>query len=91
MEKLHFIPLNYPPIFTFTSKVSSVTLNPLKLSNCGNLTPSAYLFPKCPHHILKKKSKKKKEKTNIYMLGWPATSFGLGWFGHPQAGQSGGG
>jgi hypothetical protein len=49
--KLHFTPLNYPPIFTFTSKVSSVTLNPSKLSNCDNLTPLAYLFPKCPHHM----------------------------------------
>jgi hypothetical protein len=25
------------------------------------------------------------------MLGWPATPFGLGWFGHPQAGWSRGG
>jgi hypothetical protein len=25
------------------------------------------------------------------MLGWLATSFGLGWFGHPQADRSGGG
>jgi hypothetical protein len=26
--KLHFIPMNYLPIFTFTSNVLSVTLNP---------------------------------------------------------------
>jgi hypothetical protein len=43
--KLHFIPLNYPPIFTFTSKVSNVTLEPPpKLSNCDNLTTLTSFF-----------------------------------------------
>jgi hypothetical protein len=59
-------PLKYPPIFTFASKVSSVTLNLPKLSNHGNLIHLAFLFPKCPHYIFffLKKKKKKKSKTN---------------------------
>jgi hypothetical protein len=35
-----------------------VTLNPLKLSNCGNLTHLTFLFPKYPHHIFFLKKKK---------------------------------
>jgi hypothetical protein len=70
-----------------------VTLYCPKLSNCGNLINLTYLFPKYPQHIffLKKNPKTKKKKTkNIYkyVLGWPATSFGLGWFGHPRASRS---
>ena len=64
LGKIHFTPLKYPPICTFTSKVSNVTLYPLpkKLSNCGNSTHLAFLFPKCPHHkfyFLKKNIQKK--------------------------------
>jgi hypothetical protein len=77
MAKIHFTPLKYLSIFTFASKVSNVTLNPLKLSNCHNLTHLAFLFSKCPHQIffLKKKKiqEKKEEKTKKiykYMLGW---------------------
>jgi hypothetical protein len=53
-----------------------MTLYPLKLSNCDNLTYLAYLFPKCPYHIFfflkkkkrkKKKSKKKKKKSKKYV------------------------
>jgi hypothetical protein len=76
MGKLHFTPLNYLPIFTFTSKVSNVTLNPPKLSNCGNLTPLTLFlfFPKCPYHIfshilfLTKKNPKKRKRKN--QMGW---------------------
>jgi hypothetical protein len=46
-----------------------VTLYPPKLSNCGNLTYLAYLFPKCPQHIFLKKKKSKKQK-----MGWLATT-----------------
>jgi hypothetical protein len=52
-----------------------VTLNPPKLSNCGNLTHLTFLFPKCPHHIFLKKKKKSKRG------GWPPP---MGWFGHPS-------
>jgi hypothetical protein len=58
-------PLKYPPICTFNFEVSSMTLNPPKLSNCGNSTPLAFLFPKCPHPKIKKQKTKKK------MLRWP--------------------
>jgi hypothetical protein len=44
-----------------------VTLNPPKLSNCGNLTHLAFLFPKCPHHIFLKRKK--------IQTGWPATTY----------------
>jgi hypothetical protein len=45
------------------------TLSP-KLSNCGNLTHLAYLFPKCPYHIFfKKKNPKKREKKKYKYAG----------------------
>jgi hypothetical protein len=78
LGEITFYPINYSPIFTFTSKISSVTLNSSKLLNCDNLTHLAYLFPKCPHHIFffKKKiqKKKKKKKPNGWLashLVWP--------------------
>jgi hypothetical protein len=83
LGKLHFISLKYSPIFIFAFKVSSVTLNFHKLSDCGSLTPLIFLFPKCHNHIfLFKKSKKKREKTKKiykYMLGWPNHPIGGGW------------
>jgi hypothetical protein len=72
-----------------------VTLYLSKLSNCDNLTYLAYLFSKCPHNIFKKKKnpKTKKKKSKKYVgvaepphRWWLATLFGLGWFGHTQAG-----
>jgi hypothetical protein len=81
-------PLNYLPIFTFTSKISSVTLNLPKLSNCSNLTHLTYLFPKCPHRIFLKKKKIQKEKRKNQTGGRPPR-LARGWFGHPQAGHLG--
>jgi hypothetical protein len=49
-----------------------VTLNPPKLSNCGNLTHLVFLFPKCPHQF--SFFKKKKIQT-----GWPATTYRVVW------------
>jgi hypothetical protein len=43
--------LNYPPIFTFTFKVSNITLKPPQLSNYGNSTTLTFFSPKCPYHI----------------------------------------
>jgi hypothetical protein len=68
----------YP--FSLFSPKFKMTLYPPKLSNCGNLTHLAYLFPKCPQHFffLKKKiPKKKTKKIYKYMLGWPATTYGV--------------
>ena len=80
--KFKLYPLKYPPICTFASKVSNVTLYPSKLSNCDNSTTLTFSFPKCPYHIFyfifkkiqkkKKKTKQKEKKINM-----------LGWFGHP--------
>ena len=71
--KLHFTPLNYPLICTFTSKVLNVTLYPLKLSNCCNSTIlTFFFFPKYPYHIFylkKKKSKKKEDSLYKYVMG----------------------
>jgi hypothetical protein len=81
--------LKYLPNLTFASKVSSVTLNPPppKLSNYGNLTHLAFLFPKCPHQFFFFKKKKPK---NIYkyMLGWPNYRIGGGWPSHLAWGGS---
>jgi hypothetical protein len=57
-----------------------VTLYPPKLSNCGNLTHLAYLFPKCPQHFffLKEKMPKKTKKIYKYTLGWPNHPIGGG-------------
>jgi hypothetical protein len=76
-------PLKYPPICTFNFEVSSMTLNPPKLSNCGNSTPLAFLFPKCPHPKIKKTKNQKK------MLRWPGGGSATprpavwGWPNHP--------
>ena len=47
------------------------TLTPSKLSNCGNSTTLAFLFPKCPYHkFFFKKKKNQKKKKNCWG-GWP--------------------
>jgi hypothetical protein len=50
-----------------------VTLNPPKLSNYGNLTNLAFLFPKCPHHIFLKKKKNPNEVASHRLWGGLAT------------------
>jgi hypothetical protein len=80
MGKLHFTPLNYPPIFTVTSKVSNVTLNPAK---CQIATQTFKLWqfdtfglfiPKMPSSHLKKEIQKKKKKKPKYIYIYAGVS-----------------
>jgi hypothetical protein len=79
LGKLHFTPLKYPPICTFASKVSNVTLYPppppqtFKLWQFGHFD---LFFPKCPYHIfyfifkkIQKNPKTKKRKKVKYVVG----------------------
>jgi hypothetical protein len=61
--------MNYPPIFTFTFKVSNVTFNPPNFQIVA-------IRPLLPFFFFQKKKIQKNKK----MLGWPR-----GWFNHPQA------
>jgi hypothetical protein len=61
-----------------------MTLNPPKLSNCGNSTSLIFFSPQnapITYFILfylKQNKKKKERKKKRNMLGWSATPFGLG-------------
>jgi hypothetical protein len=78
---------NYPPICTFTSKVSNVTHHPSKLSNCDNLTTLTlfFLFKMPPSHILFYFIKKKKKYAGVVR---PPQTAGLG-VAEPPPGQTG--
>jgi hypothetical protein len=84
-------PLKYPPIFTFTFKVSNVTLTPppqtFKLWQFDTFDLFIPKMPSSPFFFFRKnnpKTKKKKKKEEKYAgvvgpphMGWPATPFGL--------------
>jgi hypothetical protein len=93
----YILPLEVSTHFHFCLQSIKCDTLPPKLSNYGNLTHLTYLFPKCPHHIFLKKKKKKEKRKNPKKYArvaepphswWPATPFGLGWFGHTQAGHA---
>jgi hypothetical protein len=78
LGEITLYPLNYSHICTFTSKVSNVTLNPPKLSNCDNLITLTFFFSqnvlityfiffkKNNPKTKTKKPKKKKKEEEIY-------------------------
>ena len=65
-KRNYILPLNYPPIYIFTSKVSNVTLNLLQTFKLLQFDHFDFFFlPKCPNHIfyfLEKKNPKKIKK-----------------------------